>query len=89
MGAPISLWHCIPSSHFIRGKDTHGTDKARVVSAALAGAASRTPRNARSSHLPRDLMTEAAPVAAVSNEVAAVALVISALALGAQSPALR
>ena len=41
MGAPISLWHCIPSSHFIRGKDTHGTDKARVVSAALAGAASR------------------------------------------------
>ena len=40
-------------------------------------------------HLPRDLMKEAAPVAAVSNEVAAVALVISALALGAQSSALR
>ena len=39
-------------------------------------------------HLPRDLMKEAAPVAAVSNEVAAVALVISALALGAHSPAL-
>ena len=38
---------------------------------------------------PRDLMKEAAPVAAVSNEVAAVALVISALALGAQSSALR
>ena len=39
--------------------------------------------------LPRNLMKEAAPVAAVSNEVAAVALVISALALGAQSSALR
>lgn len=40
-------------------------------------------------HLPRDRMKEAAPVAAVSNEVAAVALVISALALGAHSSALR
>ena len=91
MGAPISLWHCIPSSHFIRGKDTHGTDRAGVVSAALpAGRRGLTnAAAARSSHLRRDLMTEAAPVAAVSNEVAAVALVISALALGAQSPALR
>ena len=46
-------------------------------------------RAATRAHLPRDLMKEAAPVAAVSNEVAAVALVISALALGAQSSALR
>ena len=46
-------------------------------------------RAATRADLPRDLMKEAAPVAAVSNEVAAVALVISALALGAQSSALR
>ena len=35
----------------------------------------------------REVMRLPAPVAAVSNEVAAVALVISALALGAQSSA--
>ena len=61
-----------------------------VVRAALQAARLHDGRgHARSPHLLRDLMTEAAPVAAVSNEVAAVALVISALALGAQSPALR
>ena len=55
------------------------------------GRVARPPHNAAATraHLPRDLMKEAAPVAAVSNEVAAVALVISALALGAQSSALR
>ena len=56
---------------------------------AVVAAAGLGWRAATRAHLPRDLMKEAAPVAAVSNEVAAVALVISALALGAQSSALR
>ena len=59
-----------------------------VAAVGCSATVQRRRRAATRAHLPRDLMKEAAPVAAVSNEVAAVALVISALALGAQSPAL-